>query len=275
MGTGINIGVIAVLAIIVFFSFRNRSFLDRDTDEVLDQYALRAESTDSLAAARENLSKIQDILYEARNSRASESEIQAIQQYESIAQSAVNDLVFEKWEEKVKPVLDRFAAYYYDVIESDPELFNFTDLDKSRRECLKFYDKFISLREPEVYLKVLPVNYLREYLGDNYDPCMQSRWRLEKKLNTAIDEAKPEKLRGERLSREIIDYVKNNQSVKRSDLKKHEFQGYTQEEVSLAYAHLLRKNNLSEYKIGRLYFVRLPEKQKMPAANTAAGAEKD
>lgn len=244
-----------------------RNYLDRNTDSALDKYTMNAECAETVGTAKKNLEKIQDILYDAEMNGESENAIRQIKRYESDAKSALVGLAREKWIEEANEILNEFIGHFDFLANTVPEMYNFAELNKSKTKALNLYEKLMYLRVPDVYVGISPHDYIREYLGEDYDPCMNSHWELGQKLDSIIEAAKPEKKRGEKLNREIIGFVKSKGSVKRAELKKHTFQGYTDDEVSAAYKLLIKKYKLVECKIGNRYFVSLPEKSQPSDSN--------
>lgn len=255
------------------YSYGNNLY--SEIDNALDEYALNAECAETVGVAQKNLEKIQDILYDAESYNLSENAMNQIRRYESVAKEAYDDLVFEKWEEKAVPVLDKFVDAFYEVINAEPDMFSFDYLTEQKRKCLKAYDRFREIKNTDVELKISPWDFMVQHLGSSFDQCMYSRWQIENKLNAAIEAAKPEKKRGDKLKSEMIKYVRSNTSIKRSVLKKHVFDGFSQQETGITYRLLIEENKLAEYKVGNRYFVCVVEKAKKPAKKTSAGLVED
>lgn len=249
------------------------NYLSSDIYEKLDHYKLNAECADNVGTAKRNVSKIQDIRYEAEATGESEKVIQCIKKYESNAEKALLDIAREEWMEAADEIIDELIECYDFVVSTKPDSYNFAELKKAKDNALTLYENLMWLRIPDVFVGIRPHEYIKEYLGDRYAPCMNSRWELGKHLDTIIDSAKPEKKRGEKLKREIVKYVRSNTSVKRSALKKIVFDGFSQKETEYAYKSLIKSNKLAEYKVGNFYFVCVVDKQKKPAEINSTGSE--
>ena len=265
-----SIIMIVILSMVIVLISKSGSDGDvhMEADEFYDKvYKLSNSAFDckKSSSVKEKLSEMEDLYERIDNRKNCDKYKQYLQAEIHDVRDEYEDRVFCEWQEKADKALDCFILSYIHVIDSDPSMFTFAALSKSKKDCLRYYEKYWSLKGPEVYLKISPQDYMKKYLGENYDFCMQSHLELERKLESAIEAAKPEKQRGEKLTREMIAFVKSNGSVKRSELKKHEFQGFNCEEVAAAYKYLLKKYRLVEYKIGNLYFVSLPEKSQSPS----------
>lgn len=258
-----------VIAIIRLFSSNQDQHMKSD-DFYGEVYKLSNSAFDSKKSStvKEKLLEMEDLYARIDNGKNRNKYKQYLESEIQDVRDEYEDRVFCEWQEKADGVLDCFFAYYIDVIDNDPTMFTFAALSKSRKDCLRYYEKYWTLKDPETYLKISPKDYMKEYLGEGYELCMQSRSELEMKLDSAIEAAKPEKKRGEKLTREITAFVKSKGSIKRSELKKHEFRGFSNEEVIAAYKLLIKKYKLVEYKIGNLYFVSLPEKPQAASSKT-------
>lgn len=277
-----SMGLIASLALFVFMViaigliFPDNESEHMETNEFYDKvYKLSNSAFDckESSSVKKKLNEMEDLFERIDNSKNKTKYKQYLQSEIQDVRDEYEDRVFCEWQEKADGVLDCFISSYIDVVYNDPSMFTFAALSKCKKDCLRYYEKYWALKDPETYLKVSPKDYMKEYLGENYDLCMQSHWELEKKLESAIEEAKPEKRRGEKLTKEILSFVKCKGSVKRSELKRHEFDSFSKEEVASAYKFLIAKYKLVEYKIGNLYFVSLPEKPQ--SASPGAEVERE
>lgn len=167
-------------------------------------------------------------------------------------------LAKEEWEEKANRILDKFIDLYLMITSPD-----FQDVEKayrSKKRCIGYWQDYFASVPDGLY--VYPKSYMKEYLDEDYDSCMESHVALEKKLSVAIDEMKPEYQRKKQLKSNLLSLVENEGSIMRSQLLNHQFEGCIEKEVQYCYRELITNYSLVEVKIGSRYFVSLSDKEK-------------
>lgn len=172
------------------------------------------------------------------------------------------DIEEDDWLKKAEKYLDSFSECYMLIVNGDMETFR--DVDRIfalKKRCISAWQKYFSVDLEPYRTTIYPKRYLREYMGELYDPCMESHDALEKKLSDYIQTARPEYRRKMRLFELLVAYVRNRESVLRAELMKAPFDGFTADEVKVCYKALLEKNRLTEYKMGSRLFVMLSDKE--------------
>lgn len=217
-----------------------------------------------------SVEKVEDYIQELE-SAYDEAEPYMTDSVRYIGRSNINDLndhlkdiEEEKWEKKAGPHLQEFIDCFTTVM--DGELNNFKDVElllKVKNRCIREWQAYYAVDLSDYRNTIYPKRYMREVMEslEIYDPCVESHETLERKLNNAIQTARPEYKRKMKLYRDIIDYVRQEKSVSRGALLKHEFEGFVPEEVRACYRALLRENRLVEIKIGSKVFVSLTDSE--------------
>lgn len=168
----------------------------------------------------------------------------------------------DKWEEKADKVLSDFADEYEQVISC--EECTFSELEqviKSRNRCVNLWYKYWdTLRDCDV--TVYPKQYMRDYLGNDYDPCMESSEALKKKLDEHVNIIRPEYQRKKKLLNAILKEIENEDMVMRVALLKRSFSNATEKEVACCYRALVAGGKVVEIKIGNRWFAMLSDKEK-------------
>lgn len=174
----------------------------------------------------------------------------------------LHDIEMEAWEKKALKHLVTFADSYYLITCED--LHNFNDVEllfKTKTKCINAWQNYFAVNLDQYRTTIYPKRYMREYLGEDYDPCMDSHDTLEKKLSECIQTMRPEYRRKMRLYELLIKSVHEKSSVARSELLNTTFDGFTPQEVKSCYRELLRKNRLVEIKLGARWFVSLSDQE--------------
>ena len=174
----------------------------------------------------------------------------------------LHDLEQEKWEKKANKYLQEFSDCYLTIISGEFE--NFKDVDALFREksrCIALWQRYFAIDLSEFETTIYPKKYLREWMGEDYDPCMESHDALEKKLSAIVDTMRPEYKRKNALYGIIVNHVAALGSVARADLLKTRFGGFISDEVKCCYKVLIKTNRLVEVKLGEKYFVSLSDKE--------------
>ncbi|MBQ8507184.1 MAG: hypothetical protein IJ466_07125 [Clostridia bacterium] len=170
----------------------------------------------------------------------------------------IQDLKREKWEDKAFKALDSFSEFYYLITEYD-----FKNVDKaytSKNRCLKKWDLFWSLDESKT-LGIDKKAFFKNYFGNDYDPCFDSRQALEERLKTCVDAMRPEYKRKLIIYDDLLKYIFENKRVLRCELLRKHFSAKGPKEVSICYDALLEKKKIRQVKEGNKYAVYLSEKE--------------
>lgn len=170
------------------------------------------------------------------------------------------DLAIEEWHEKAGKILDQFIRTYIMITEHD-----FKEVDKayrSKNRCIGYWTKYFDSIPHDTGLRYDPKGFMKSYLGEDYDPCMEYRVDLEKKLNQCLEEMRPEYKRKLRLRDQVLNTVAEQGSIMRSELIKTPFEGCTPKETEYMIKELVEKRRLAAVKIGNRYFISLSEGEK-------------
>ena len=174
----------------------------------------------------------------------------------------LHDLEQAKWEKKALKYLQEFLDCYNMIVHG--EFDNFKDVEllfQTKSKCMDIWQKYFAIDLSEYETTIFPKRYMREWLGEDYDPCMETHDALEKKLSGCVATMRPEYKRKMKLFGLIIQRVSECGTVPRSELLKWEFNGYIPEEVRCCYKALIKDNRLVEIKLADRYFVSLPDSE--------------
>ena len=256
-----TVGFILFLVVgnIVAASSRRKKEKLRSFDTLNEKYVLKALDTNSLNNARE----YKKILEDARK----DTDIPASSEWGyrddmSLVDSAVKGLEFDDWERRAEKHLQAFIDCYEMLIGGDFQ--NFKDVEeffRVKKRCISEWQKYFAVDVSEYSAKIYPKKYMREWLGERYDPCMESHEALEKKLSEYVSAMRPEQKRKNKLYNTMAELVSDSGTLARSELLKHEFPGFIAEEVRCCYRQLLKQDRLVETKIGSRWFVSLSDKE--------------
>jgi len=211
-------------------------------------------------------SKIQDIAGESSNYLYTEDRKFLVEH--------LHDLEQEKWEKKADKYLQEFSDSYYTIVSGEFESFKDVDaLFAAKKRCIALWQKYYAIDLSEYETTIYPKRHLREWMCDDYDPCMESHDALEKKLSGIVETMRPEYKRKNALYSIIVNRVAALGSIARADLLKTDFDGYIAEEVKCCYKALIKDNRLVEVKLGGKYFVSLSDKEAAKKQNRSAKEE--
>ena len=106
-------------------------------------------------------------------------------------QSHLSALEEDAYQRKADPKLQRFCDCYCSIRDEnlDPQT-----LRQLKKRCVNLWQSFFAIPLEEYRTAIYPKSYLRAFLGDDYDPCMESHEALERKLDMMI-RAKPSSLK--------------------------------------------------------------------------------
>lgn len=248
-----------VVGNIVTASSRRKKEKWRSFDALNEKYVLKALDTNSLNRARE----YKKILNNAREDIDIPASLSwGYRDDMSLVDSAVENLEIADWEMRAEKHLQAFIDCYEMLIGRDFE--NFRDVEeffRVKNRCISEWQKYFAVDVSEYSTRIYPKQYMREWLQERYDPCMESHEALEKKLSDYVSAMRPEQKRKNKLYNAVVEHVNVSGTLVRSELLKHEFPGFIAEEVRCCYRQLLKQNRLVETKIGNRWFVSLSDKE--------------
>lgn len=176
--------------------------------------------------------------------------------------AAMRSRLNEKWQIRADRYLQKLSDEFYLITDCD--MHDFKDVDylfKAKASCLSTWKKYYELDPKRFGADENPKRYMREWFGSEYDPCMDTYESFERKLNELTDHMVPVLNRKKNISRLIVSYVREEGSVKRTDLFRHQFEDCNDNEFRCCYRELIKKNRLVEVKIGSRIFVTIPGKK--------------
>lgn len=174
----------------------------------------------------------------------------------------LHDLEMDKWQRKADKYLQEFSDQYFCIVSQEFESFDDVELlFRTKTKCMNAWKKYFSLDLSQYETTICPKEYLKEWMDDDYDPCMESHDALEKKLSEYVEHMRPEYKRKTRLNKLIVNHVRECESIKRADLWKVNFEGFTKDEVRCCYRALIKKKRLVEIKMGDRFFVYLSDSE--------------
>lgn len=267
---------IAIVGFIVFFFFVLPIILirvgkkQRERDEIRQRRLQYMEASDKLISAissnsikrvKESINqldyeytKVQDVMNTHGDGMYQEDRKMLVEQ--------LRDLEQAKWEKKADRYLQEFLDYYMMLEAGDFQSFQDVEqLFKAKKRCIDLWQRYYAINLEEYQTTIYPKRYMREWMGEDYDPCMESHDALEKKLSSIVDKMRPEYKRKQALFDIIVNYVAARGSISRADLQKKKFDGYTVDEAKCCYRALIKSNRLVEVKLGSRYFVSLSDKE--------------
>lgn len=226
------------------------------------EIANAAHRCDTYAGAKKQLDKLNDLMDTAEISGESDRTISCIDFERKDVQELVDSMERAEWEEKADKILSNFLDAFEFVTTSEYHTFrNIEDVLSEKKKCVRLWYKYWESIEG-VQVRVHPKEYMKEYLGASFDPCMQESEKLKKRLEKSVENLKPENKRKKMLYDEIIKTVAESGSIMQCQLLKLDFHGATRKEVECCYNHLIAKYRLVKVKIGNRYFVSLSDKEK-------------
>ena len=186
----------------------------------------------------------------------------------------LHELEQDKWQKKADKYLQEFIDCYSTIVNGELESFKDVELlFKLKKRCIDQWQKYFAIDLSEYETTIYPKRHFREWMGDEYDPCMESHEALEKKLSSIVDTMRPEYKRKKALYDIVVSFVSSHGSIARADLLKKSFDGYITDEVKCCYRALVRDNRLVEIKMGGKYFVSLSDKESVKKSKQAPKEE--
>lgn len=213
-------------------------------------------NANSVKAAENYLSQA-ELNYAAVHDIANEAGRETLEYNLNSIREEVEEKQRDKWENDARRILDNLFNSYYLIVEHD---FDNVDLAyKAKSKCMKYWDQYWQSIE-KYDIPLYPKQFLRNYMVD-YDPCFENGEALQRRLEQAITEMKPEYRRKMDLYKKIMDTVADAGSIMRSDLLKKSFPDSIPKEVECCYKELIKKYKLVEVKLGNRYFVSISDKE--------------
>lgn len=230
--------------------------------ESADEISNSVDNCNTYTGAKKQMNKLDDLISSAKFSGQPDRIVSYIESERKDIQEYVDCLERSEWEEKADSILSRFlSAFQFVTTEEYHSFRNIEDVLRASKNCVRLWHKYWESVEC-VQADVNPKEYMREYLGDSFEPCMQESEPLKKRLNDATDKLKPENKRKKKLYDDIIKTVADSGTIMQCQLKNHEFENATRKEVDFCYNDLIAQYRLVKVKIGNRYFVSLSDKEK-------------
>lgn len=254
--------VLSIVSAISSPSKIRKSRMSREEREFAEEaYKLHMSGMDAKTSRKAEEKLLQyEVLYNDIASKQSLESEHIYQEDMSDIRENYESLAREEWQRKADKILDKFYDLYSMITDPD-----FKDVEKaysSKKRCIKYWQDYFSSIPYETGIWYDAKFHMREYLGLDYDICMDSHESLEKKLTQCIDEMKPEYKRKMNLRKQILDTVAEHENIMRSKLIATPFEGCTAKEVEYCIKELVEKYQLVSIKIGNRYFISLSDKEK-------------
>lgn len=258
--------ILAVLILILYLMSKHKAFLGHgptggDYYNVNLKYTEKGLNAKSSAKARECLQILEDGYKEVSSGLCEASRSVYLTDIQDV-RDTVAELEQEEWERKALKYLEDFAECW-DLL-NNRDLENFKDVEAffwTKDRLIRSWQSYFAIDLSEYSTTIYPKRYLREFMGEDYDPCMESHDALEKRFSSQLEKMRPEKKRKNKLYGKIVDYVHSHTAVPRSELLKVSFPGFIPEEIRCCYKELVRQNRLVELKMGDRWFVSLSDKE--------------
>ncbi len=256
-----TVGFILFLVVgnVIGASSRKKKEAFRKFDDLNERYVLRTLNTQSLTKAKQYKEILEDAHKEAQ---IPDSLSWGYNDDMSLVRDAVENLEMEDWERRAVRHLDAFYDCYDALTNCSLESFKDVEMFfKTKKKCIREWQSYFAVDVSEYDVKIYPKQYMREYLGDGYDPCMESHEALEKKLDDYVQRMRPEQKRKNLLYKKIVQYVQEQETVAQAALLKVDFPGYIEAEVKCCYTELIKRDRLVKTKLGNRWFVSLSDKE--------------
>lgn len=181
--------------------------------------------------------------------------------YSKEDQEAMDREEYDRWLKRANPALDSFSQEFKKLTSDTYHCYrNVAEIDSSRDKCINLWYEYLSTQDG-INVLVHAKEYMRNYLGSVYEPCMETSDALKKRLNSAAEFKKLSQLMRDDICLEILRIVSENGSVMRCKLLKKNICDSTYEQIESCYQYLLLKKQLYEYKYSSRYYVTLDVKE--------------
>ena len=242
----------------------------KTSDKLISVY-----NSNSVKRVKDSIDKL-DVAYQKTNGFLGALGESMYSEDRSALRERLHDLEQDKWQKKADKYLQEFLDCYSTLVNGELENFNDVELlFKQKKRCIDQWQKYFAIDLSEYETTIYPKRHFREWMGDEYDPCMESHEALEKKLSAVVDAMRPEYKRKKALFDNIVKYVSSCGSIARADLLRKTFDGYITDEVKCCYRALVRDNRLVEIKMGGKYFVSLSDKEAAKKSKQAPKEEQE
>jgi len=229
--------------------------------DTIDRIASKGWDCEKSSTASRHLNEMKARLDLAEISGDSEFNKSHIRSEIADLQEHVNDLEKGEWEEKAVGILSQFLDCYQFVTEAEHH--DFTMLEevvKQRNKCIRLWYKYWDSIE-SVSVTVYPKQYMVDFMGNDFHPCMHDGQKLKAVLDEAVNKERPEYRRKMKLLKDIADYVYSHDGLMRCELLKKKFGESSEKEISCCYKMLVKQHKIIEMKVGNRYFVCLSDKE--------------
>lgn len=258
-----------ILAILLFSCILGR-FINKSSGgcyssetgvDAIDKIASKGWNCEKSATASTHLEEMRSRLDLAELNGDSERNKNHIRSEIADLQKHVDDLEKDEWEERANKILAQFLDCYQFVTEAEYHDFsNLEEVVKQRNKCVKLWYKYWESIE-SVSITVYPKQYMVDFMGDCFDPCMHDGQKLKAVLDEAVNKERPEYRRKMKLLKEIADYVYSHDGLMRCELLRKKFDGCSEKEVACCYRILVKQHKIIEMKVGNRYFICLSDKE--------------
>ena len=95
------------------------------------------------------------------------------------------DIEREHWEKRAEPHLQTFADDYEELrTQSLPP----AEAQRIKRECIREWQRYYGTSLDQYRTTIHPKQYFREWMAEDYDPCMDDHGKLDRRLDKYIRE---------------------------------------------------------------------------------------
>lgn len=181
--------------------------------------------------------------------------------YSKEEQEDIDKEEYDRWLKRANPVLDSFSREFKKLTSDNSDCYRSTEeVVSSRDKCVDLWYAYLSTQDG-IHVWVHAKDYMRNYLGSVYEPCMETSDALKKRLNSAAEFKKLSQQKRDDICMDILTIVSECGSVMRCKLLKKNICDSTYEQIESCYQYLLLKKQLYEYKSGSRYYVTSDVKQ--------------
>ncbi len=181
-----------------------------------------------------------------------------VQKPASVPESAPVRESVEAVKEKADDFLTHFFANYFSIVLTDGSFSDVDNLPSLFSQCLRNYDGYNQLNLKERF-GVDPLEYMKMFIGDRYEPRMSSRRELEMRLGGIATKLGSVKERMEKLDSLLLRRLSEESQILVSELFRHPFDGYTLKEIEYCYNALKKSGRIVEFHIKKDTYIRLPQ----------------
>ena len=257
--------VILILIAVIFFILSNKedgshsvAYTPRIEPYNFDNITRIANSSYSCSTssgAKKRLDELNSLFDSAKIAGESDKVLSYISFEISDVQELVDSLERSEWEEKASKILSDFLdAFIYVTTEEHHSFRDIENILNTSKKCVRLWYKYWKLLE-DIHVRVNPKEYMKEYLGADFETCMMDGIALKKRLSSAAVYKELSNEQRMMICTEIVRIVSESKSCMRCKLLKMDICNADYEQIDSCYQHLLLKNKLVEYKNGNRYYV--------------------